>query len=88
MFSDYGKGDLVGFLLFQQLQRNDEVNACRRKAAESSAAHRCAAAAEASKPHSADTLVFDGSQHQPATSVEGSCGAIPRKDVDPELVLD
>ena len=29
-----------------------------------------------------------GSQHQPATSVAGSCGASPREDVDPEFVVD
>ena len=29
-----------------------------------------------------------GSQHQPATSVAGSCGASSREDVDSELVVD
>ena len=48
----------------------------------------CAAAAEASHPHPADTSVSAGSQHQPATSVAGSRGASPRENVDPELVVD
>ena len=58
------------------------------KAAETSAARLCAAAAEASQPHPADTLVSAGNQHQPATSVAGLRGASPREDVDPELVVD
>ena len=58
------------------------------KAAETLATRLCAAAAEASQPHPADTPVSAGSQHQPATSVAGSHGAPPRKDVDPELVVD
>ena len=58
------------------------------KAAESSAARLCAAAAEASQPHLADTLVSAESQHQTATSVAGLRGALPREDVDPELVVD
>ena len=48
----------------------------------------CAAAAEFSQPHPADTNVSAGSQHRPATSVAGSRGASPREDVDPELVVD
>ena len=48
----------------------------------------CAAAAEASQPHPADTDVSAGSQHQPATSFTGPHGALPREDVDPELVVD
>ena len=44
------------------------------KAAETSAARLCAAAA--------------GSHHQPATSVAGSRGASPREGLDPELAVD
>ena len=58
------------------------------KATDSSAARSCAVAAEASHLHPADTNVSDGSQHQPATSVAGSRGALPCEDVDPELVVD
>ncbi|CAI5708093.1 unnamed protein product [Peronospora effusa] len=58
------------------------------KAAKSSAARLCAAATEASQPQPADTNVPAGSQHQPATPVAGSRSASPRKDVDPELVVD
>ena len=58
------------------------------KVAETSAARLCAAAAEASQPHPADTDVSAGSQHQPATSVAGSRGEAPREDVDPELAVD
>ena len=58
------------------------------KAAESSAARLCAAAAEASQPHLADTYVFIGIQHKPAKSVANSRDASPREDVDPELVVD
>ena len=52
------------------------------KAAESSAARLCVAAAEASQPHPEDTYKSAGSQHQPATSVAGSRGALLRKDVE------
>ena len=58
------------------------------KAAETSAARLCAAAAGASQPHPADTSVSAGSQHRPATSFAGSRGETPREDVDPELVVD
>ena len=58
------------------------------KATETSAARLFAVAAEASRPHPADTLVSAGSQHQTASSVAGSRGASPREDVDPELVAD
>ena len=58
------------------------------KAAETSAARLCAAAAEASQPQPADTSLSAGNQHQPATSVAGSRGALPRKDVESELVVD
>ena len=58
------------------------------KAAETSAARLCAAAAVASQPYPADTSVSADSQHQPATSPAGSRGALPREDVDPELVLE
>ena len=56
------------------------------KAAETSAARLCAAAAEALQPHPADTNISAGNQHQTAKSFAGSRGASPREDVDPELV--
>ena len=58
------------------------------KAADTLASRLCAAAAEASQPHPADTSVSAGGQHQPATSVAGSRDASPSEDVDPELVVD
>ena len=58
------------------------------KSAETLAAHKRTAAAEASQPHRPNTLVYTGSQHQPTTSVAGSRGASPREDVDPELFAD
>ena len=84
-----GKGTLVGFLFYSNkcfaMTKSLRVAA---KAAETSAARLCAAAAEASQPQPADTSLSAGNQHQPATSVAGSRGALPRKDVDPELVVD
>ena len=76
------------YFLIQQVQRNDNVYARRWMAEETSAAHKRAAAAEASQPHLADTSVSAGSQHHPAASVAGSRGDLPREDVDPELVVD
>ena len=75
----------MDFFLFQQLQRNDQVNARRCQGGrEFGCTPVCSA--EASQPHLADTLVSAESQHQTATSVAGLRGALPREDVDPELV--
>ena len=52
------------------------------------AARLCAAAAEALQPHLADKNGYAGSQHQPATSVEGQRGASPCEYLDPELFVD
>ena len=48
------------------------------KAAETSAARLCAAAAEASQPHPADTSVSAGSQHQQLHGIWIAIGMLQR----------
>ena len=83
-----GKEHLLDLLYSNKFHAMTKLLRVAAKAAETSTARLCAAANKASQPHPADTLVSAGSQHQPATSVAGSCDASPREDVDPELVVD